>query len=259
MKKLLLATAALALTASPALGWGKIGHRVTGAIAQLYLSEDAQAAIAEILGVEDLAEASTWPDFMRSSSEEFWHAAGPYHYVTIPEGTTYIRELLAPEQGDAFTALEQFSDIVVDESRSLEERQRALRFIVHIIGDLHQPFHVGDGTDRGGNDVTVVFFENVTTLHLAWDEDMVEHEQLSYSEMSEWLNRRITAEQLDEWSVTDPHVWIAESAAIRPTLYPDDAELQWNYVFQHRATMRQRLSQGGVRMAAYLNELFEDS
>lgn len=257
MKKILTAAATLLLAASPAFGWGKTGHRVTGAIAERYLTEEARSAIQELLGVEDLAEASNWPDFMRSSSEEFWSAAGPFHYVTVPEGTQYDPEN-APEQGDAYRALAQFSEIVTDDTRPLNERQRALRFIVHIIGDLHQPFHVGNGTDRGGNDVTVVFFENVTTLHLAWDEDMVDYEQLSYTEMTEWLARRITAEQADAWMEPDPLIWIAESAEIRPSLYPDDAELQWQYVFEHRETMRTRLSQGGVRMAAYLNELFAD-
>ncbi|MEE2527239.1 S1/P1 nuclease [Hyphobacterium sp. HN65] len=257
MKKILTATAALVLAASPAFGWGKTGHRVTGAIAQQYLSDDARAAVEELLGVEDLAEASTWPDFMRSSSEEFWAAAGPYHYVTIPEGTQYDLSM-APEVGDAYTALQQFSAIVTNEDLPLDERQRALRFIVHIIGDLHQPLHVGDGTDRGGNDVTVVFFDTVTNLHLTWDDEMIDYDRLSYSELANWLSRRITPELADEWMVADPLVWISESAQIRPSLYPDDAELQYQYFFEHRDTMRTRMSQAGIRMAAYLNELFED-
>jgi hypothetical protein len=257
MKKLLAASAAFLALAAPAYSWGKTGHRVTGAIAQQYLTEEAQEAIEALLGVEDLAEVSTWPDFMRSSSEDFWRAAGPFHYVTVPAGTVYD-PANAPEEGDAYNALMEFADVVVDDSRPLYERQRALRFIVHIIGDLHQPFHVGNGTDRGGNDVTVVFFDDVTTLHLAWDENMVDYEQLSYTEMTDWLTRRITPAQAQEWMEPDPLVWIAESAEIRPSLYPEDAELQWGYVFEHRATMRQRLSQGGVRMAAFLNALFDE-
>jgi len=257
MKKILTATAALLLTAAPAFSWGKTGHRVTGSIAERYLSEQALTAVRDILGVEDLAEASNWPDFMRSSQDDVWRASGPYHYATIPEGTEYDLSM-APEAGDAYTALQMFSEMVTDENAPLEERQRALRFIVHLIGDLHQPMHVGDGSDRGGNDVTVIFFEHVTTLHLVWDEDMVDYEMLSYTEMTEWLDRRITPEQVDEWSVTDPRIWMSESAEIRPSLYPDDAELQWNYVYEHRGTMRTRLSQGGIRLAAYLNELFEE-
>lgn len=257
MKKIATALSVILISAAPASGWGKTGHRVTGAIADLHLTAEARLAVQEILGVESLAEASTWPDFMRSSSEEFWRAAGPYHFVTVPDGTRYDPSN-APPEGDAYTALDRFAQIVIDESAPLEERQRALRLVVHIIGDLHQPFHVGNGLDRGGNDVTVVWFDTVTTLHLAWDEDMVNHEELSYTEMTNWLNARITPQLASEWMEPDPLVWIAESAAIRSGLYPDDAELQWNYVYEHRATMRQRLSQGGVRMAAYLNALFAE-
>ena len=81
-----------------ALAWGQIGHRVTGAIAQQHLTPQAQAAISALLPTEDLAEASTYPDEMRSSPDEFWQKkAGPFHYVTIPEGQTYA-DVGAPEQ-----------------------------------------------------------------------------------------------------------------------------------------------------------------
>lgn len=124
---------------SQAVAWGKTGHRVTGDIAQAYLSEDAQEEVNRILGVEDLAEASAWPDFMRSSRDEFWtKEAGPYHYVTIPKGETY-ESVGAPEKGDAITALEKFKAVLQDETASLEDKQLALRFTIHIIGDLHQP------------------------------------------------------------------------------------------------------------------------
>tara|TARA_R110002072_G_scaffold2361_8_gene19656 strand:- start:1911 stop:2693 length:783 start_codon:yes stop_codon:yes gene_type:complete len=258
MKKIIAALCAVLMTGAPAFGWGKTGHRVTGAIAERYLTDEARAAVVELLGVESLAEASTWPDFMRSSREEFWQASWSLHFVTVPDGTIYD-PANAPEEGDAYTALERFSAIVTDENAPLEERQRALRLIVHIIGDLHQPLHNGNGTDRGGNNVTVVWFDTVTTLHLAWDEDLVDHEQLSYTEMTNWLDARITPDLAQAWMDPDPRTWIAESVAIRDSVYPDDAELQWDYVYEHRGQMRTRLSQGGVRIAAYLNALFADT
>ncbi|MEE2566755.1 S1/P1 nuclease [Hyphobacterium marinum] len=257
MKRMLAILSALLISAAPASGWGKIGHRVTGAIAERYLTDEARAAVRDILGVETLAEAAEWADFMRSNDEEFWRNSSSLHYVTVPVGTAYD-PANAPQSGDAFTALERFSAMVVDADAPLEDRQLALRMIVHIIGDLHQPFHVGSGEDRGGNDVTVVWFDTVTTLHLAWDEDMVEYEQLSYTEMTDWLDARITPELAAEWMDPDPLVWIAESAAVRDSLYPDDAELRYDYFYEHRDLMRLRLSQGGVRIAAYLNALFAE-
>lgn len=82
--------------------------------------------------------------------------AGPRHYVSVPEGKTYV-EVGAPDEGDAVTALEQFTNTLKDPSATTDEKRLALQFIVHIIGDLHQPLHAGNGTDRGGNDVKVRF------------------------------------------------------------------------------------------------------
>lgn len=248
----------LLLVIGNAYGWGKTGHRVTGAVAESFLSDNARQGIRDILGVEGLAESSDWPDFMRSSPEEFWQRdASPFHYVTIPEGQTYA-DVGPPEEGDGITALGQFSKTVKSADASLEEKQLALRFIVHIIGDLHQPLHVGNGTDRGGNDFLVTFFGEVSNLHSVWDSKLLEDEQLSYSELSHWLTARITPELFAEWNEADPLIWVAESAKIRDTIYPEQRDIRWDYIFNHRHIWRTRLSQGGVRIAAYLNQLFAE-
>ncbi len=256
---LLLTTCVSLVVSVPAWAWGKTGHRVSGQIASAYLSDNAGNAVQEILGVEDLAEASTWPDFMRSSHDDFWRKeSSPYHYVTIPKDKTYS-EVGAPERGDAITALAKFRKVLRDDNASLEDKQLALRFTVHIIGDLHQPMHAGDGTDRGGNDFSMTFFGNLTNLHRVWDSSLIKQEDLSYSEFSNWLERGITPEQAQEWAVIDPIIWAEESAAIRDTIYPTgDRDEKWGYVYDNRETMRTRLSQSGIRMSAYLNDVFAD-
>jgi len=259
MKKLLIALL-LAAVSGQAFGWGSTAHRVTGEIAEAWLSPEAHLAVRDILGVETLAEASTWPDFMRAHPSEFWQrTASPFHYVTVPEGKTYA-EVGAPEQGDAFTALEKFSADLRDPETSAEDRALALRFIVHIIGDLHQPLHAGNGTDRGGNDVRVSWFGEATNLHRVWDSHIVDHEQLSYTEWTDWLMARIGPDEFRAWNNPDPKVWIAESAALRDRIYPeeDNANLRWDYAFEWMDTVRLRMSQGGVRIAAYLNALFAE-
>ena len=253
-----LASLAIAFSPAPALAWGKTGHRVIGAIAQRHLSLQAAAGVKRILGVETLAEASTWPDFMRSDPSEFWqHQASPWHYVTVPQGKTYA-EVGAPPEGDAVTALTRFSATVRDPRATLADKQLALRFITHLVGDLHQPLHAGNGTDKGGNDVSVTFAGKPTNLHAVWDSGLVDEEQLSYSEMADWLGARITPRDVRAWSTTDPGVWITESAALRDRIYPAKGEtsLSFRYVFDHSAQMELRLEQGGVRLAAYLNRLF---
>ena len=243
------------LTADPALAWGQTGHRVTGAIAEQHLSGSARARIRLILGDESLAEASTWADEMRSDPSLFWQkTANPWHYVTVPPGRTYA-EAGAPAEGDAVAALRRFAATLRNPRASREQKQLALRFTVHLVGDLHQPLHAGNGTDRGGNDMRVTFFGDATNLHAVWDSGLIDRTQLSASEYAERLARRTTAEQIVSWSVADPPVWIGESAKLRDGVYPTEPNLSFSYVYRHQSTVDTRLAQAGVRLAAYLNNL----
>ena len=240
-----------------AAAWGLIGHRVTGAIAEKYLSLESRAAIRDILGPsEGLAERATWPDFMRSSDDPFWKdKSPPLHYVTVPKGKKYS-EVGAPPEGDAVTGLQQFSEVLKNPAASIESRRTALRFVVHIIGDLHQPLHNGNGTDRGGNDVEVKFFGENTNLHSVWDEGLIGKEELSYTEWAQWLSAKTSDDMALAWSNPDPLVWIAEATVIRDRIYPTGDTLSYRYQFEHIATIREQLQKGGVRIAAYLNKIF---
>jgi hypothetical protein len=247
-----VAGASLAPTA-PAFAWGRTGHRVIAAIADVNVSGFTRAHIREILGTESLDEAATWPDDMRSDPDPFWQkTASPWHYVTIA-GKEYD---VAPPEGDAITALRRFTAMLRDPSTSLKDRQLALRFIVHLVGDLHQPLHAGNGTDKGANDVKVTFAGKPTNLHSVWDSELVDEQQLSFSEYAERLQRRTTPEQVVAWWDADPLDWVRESAAIRDTIYPKDPKLGWSYSYQMHPIVDRRLQQGGVRLAAYLDWVF---
>lgn len=264
IRSLFLSAAVLSLMATSAHAWGPNGHRVTGKIAQAYLTPEAQAEITALLGVESLAEASTWPDFMRSNPSDFWRkGASPWHYITVPPGTSYTE---APPEGDAMSALAMFSEQIANDSLTITERQLALRFAIHLIGDLHQPLHVGRGDDRGGNNVDVLFKDEPTNLHALWDEDLIEDEKLSYTEKARWLDRRITPDQVAIWSDTDPNTWVSESLVLRDKVYeelgPYDRDtmpnLSYDYVYKTRPDIDLRLQQSGIRIAAYLNTLFSE-
>jgi hypothetical protein len=259
MRRFIAALLFCALPASPALAWGQTGHRVAGAIADHYLSGVARAHVRLLLGTETLAQAATWPDDMRSDPAEYWQkTASPFHFVTVPAGRTHA-EVGAPPEGDAVTALAGFAQVLRDPKASLEDQRRALRFTIHIIGDLHQPLHAGRPGDRGGNDVKVTWFNQPTNLHSVWDSGMIDSRQLSHSELADWLAGAITPEQVIAWSNPDPEVWIAESVALRETLYPAgvNPKLSYAYAYQHGSEIDGRLSRAGVRIAAYLNQIFE--
>ena len=256
LKTIFTLCAAMAVSGQ-ACAWGQNGHRITGAIAQQYLSADAQTAIAKLLPNEDLAEVSTYADEMRSDPSVFWKkTASPWHYVTIPSGHIYHHDH-APAEGDAITALEHFTQSLKDPNTSFEDKQLALRFIVHIIGDLHQPMHVGTGKDKGGNDVKLQFFWKDSNLHSVWDTGLIEQRELSYTEWTNWLSKKITAEQAQQWMETNPQVWMKESAEIRDTAYPATDKISYDYLYQHMPSVKQRLQMGGIRIAAYLNMIFK--
>jgi hypothetical protein len=260
-----------ALLPSPAFAWGKTGHRVVAAIADTQLSGLARAHVAQILGPgESLDEAANWPDEMRSAPEPFWQkTATPWHYVTL-NGIIYDH---APPEGDALEALNRFSKTLKDPNATLADKQLALRFIVHLVGDLHQPLHVGKCCDKGGNDVKVTWFGKPTNLHAVWDSQIVDEEQLSFTELAAKLERHISPEDVVKWWDINPRDWISESAEIRDTVYPRHGtppvkgakgkdkkvpELSYSYVYKFTPVMERRLSQAGVRLAAYLNALFAE-
>jgi len=255
-KRALIITLASLCLNNYAYAWGQTGHRVTGTIAEHYLSEDAKAAIAAILPNEGLAEASTYADEMRSNPDPFWQqVAGPFHYVTVPPGKHY-HEVGAPEDGDSYTALQDFTKILKNPNSSIADKQLALRFAVHIIGDLHQPLHAGNGKDRGGNDIKVRFFREDSNLHRVWDSGLIDRKDLSFTEWSSWLGSKISDEQAAKWMVTDPLIYIEESATLRDQIYPEGDNLSWQYLYDHIPTVKLRLQQAGVRIAAYLNDVF---
>src|SRR4051812_560568 len=218
MKAWSFVAAAAVLIPSPALAWGKTGHRVIAAIADTQLSGLARADVEQILGPgESLDEAANWPDEMRSAPDSFWQkTATPWHYVTL-NGIIYDQ---APPEGDALEALGRFSKTLQDPNSSRADKQLALRFIVHLVGDLHQPLHVGKCCDKGGNDVKVTFFGKPTNLHAVWDSALVDDEQLSFTELAAKLERHTSDRDVIDWGDINPRDWISESAKYRDTLSP---------------------------------------
>ena len=255
---LLAAAAAALLTPSPALAWGKTGHRVVAAIADTQLSGLARAHVKELLGVESLDEAANWPDEMKSNPAPFWQkTASPWHYVTL-NGIIYDH---APPEGDALEALGRFKRTLQDPSASLADTQLALRFIVHLVADLHQPMHTGKCCDRGGNEVKVTWFGKPTNLHAVWDSQLVDEEQLSFTELAAKLQRHTSNRDVVAWWDINPRDWVSESAQIRDTVYPAATptalpELSYSYVYRFTPVMERRLKQAGVRLAAYLNDIY---
>ncbi len=245
----------LALASSlPALAWGPVGHRAVGEIAEDRLSPKARQAVRDLLGAESLAEASLWADEIRS--EPRWQVSSPWHYVNIPDGQAYDRTR-RDRAGDVIEALERFVAVLRYKASSREDKVAALKFIAHFVGDIHQPLHVGRASDRGGNEINVSWFGEPSNLHRVWDGEVISRMRMSPKSLSKALESRPAAE-VDAWRRDSPMTWAQESMALRPLVYGmPGTGLGRAYLRQAGPVVEQRLMQGGVRLAALLDAVFE--
>lgn len=141
---------------------------------------------------------------------------------------------------------------------TLEEEGDQLRMLIHIVADLHQPLHVGQPGDRGGNDVSVEFFNRKTNLHAVWDYHLIEHQRMSYTEIARELNRRINSEVIREYQNAEPADWLREAVAIRPDVYdiPENNKIYYEYIYKHYHHVEERLMAAGIRLAQVLEEIY---
>lgn len=253
-KKLILVFSILALSPE-AFSWGKNGHRIVGEIAQRNLSSDAQKGVKDLLGDEDLSRVATYSDEIRS--ERKFDYTAPWHYASIPTGKTYFDQK-RNKDGDVIEALFRFEETLRDPKTSKEDKAFALKFMVHTMGDLHQPLHVGIAEDRGGNNVRLKWFKKESNLHAIWDEDIVDFEQLSYTEYSTYLNH-FTSDEKKEYSKGTFLDWAKESQDLRGTVYDTGGSENVGYEYHHKVkpVMELRLRQSGLRLANLLNSIFK--
>ncbi len=256
MRRLVLAASLLSLPA-PAHAWGPLGHHLTARLAADYLSKNARTEVHRLLGISSLTDASTWADSIRTLRPE----TGPWHYINVPVDSIFGGwARFCPPEGCILAAIDRYSAILADRTRPDVERAEALRFLIHFIGDLHQPLHVGERGDRGGNDVKVTWQGRPTNLHSVWDSYLIGSAGL---DEDHWLGRlRKTARRMNRKEVASggPADWAAESHAIsRDHVYalPSPLEVGSVYAMENLPRAEQRLAQAGVRLAALLNQLLK--
>ncbi|MBS1546037.1 MAG: S1/P1 nuclease [Bacteroidetes bacterium] len=234
--------------------WGATGHRVVGAIAEQHLSKKARKAVHRILGSESMAMAATWMDDIKS--DHSYDYMRDWHWVTIPDGSTYAAAEKNPH-GDAVEAIGRMVAALKSDTLSAERQTFCLKVLIHLIGDLHQPLHVGRGDDKGGNDFQVRWFKQGSNLHRVWDSGMIDHSQLSYTELACAVDHA-TPEQIKQWSQGTAADWAQENLAFRQAIYPDapGAELGYDYNFKNWPTVEEQLLKAGIRLSGVLNSVF---
>ncbi len=179
-----------------------------------------------------------------------------WHFATIPDSLTY-EQAGTPEEGDVISALQRLIGELKTKNFSHEDERFALRCIVHLIGDIHQPLHVGNGLDKGGNDVKVKYMWQNSNLHRVWDSGMINEQKLSYTEYTAAIDFA-TDEQIKLWQNSSVLDWAYESKSYRGAIYdlPEDKSINYRYTFDHIDTVNLRLLQAGIRLAGILNDIY---
>ena len=242
-----------AMLSSFILGWGKKGHRITAKIAETYLTKNAKTHIKKLMGHHDLSRMSNWADEIKS--DPGWKIANDWHWCTIPDGEFYEKD---KHSGKAVEKVNEFISVLKNKKSNKKDKQIALKFLIHLIGDLHQPMHVGNGIDRGGNDIKLKWFNFPTNLHRIWDSDLINLQELSYSEYSDYLLLNEERGKIRKWQGDDVLTYVHESRDIRTQCYDFSGEnLKWEYFYKHKDLLEKRLLQGGVRLSGELNRIFK--
>lgn len=245
-----------------AFSWGTTGHRVVGEIAQRHLTKKAKKELQKIIGQETLPLWANWADFIKSDTTHTWDHASKWHYVNMPGNLgkdEFINGLKQLQGENLYTQIKEMSAQLKNKSLPVEKRQIALRFLIHLVGDLHQPLHVGRQEDLGGNKISVTWFDKQTNLHSVWDNSIVEFQQYSYTEYANILDIA-DPDDVKAWQQSSLEDWFYDSYTLANKVYasvPADGKLgyKYNYIFQQ--DLDRQLLKGGVRLAQLLNELLK--
>jgi hypothetical protein len=259
---------------TPLSAWGAQGHRLVGVIAARHLSAVATRNVEWLLAPETLADVANWADEVRGGISQ----TGPWHYVNIPpDAKAYDRDRDCPRQPgvSAGSRDDAWRDCIVDRIAYHEQRLAdtrldradraiALKFLVHFVGDIHQPLHAS-AIERGGNGILVKQFGSETcgsdparsapcNLHGAWDSGMIAHRGLDDRAFAAVLERRVTDDRLLNQPAGTPAAWALESLVIsNRVMLPQQGNVDVGYYTGNIGVIEQRLAAAGARLAQVLN------
>lgn len=243
------------------MAWGLLGHRIVGQIADVYLTRHTKKEIFKILGNESVAMSSNWADFIKSDPSLSY--LSPWHYCDFKGGLNaeeFKSELDKDTAVDAYTKINFMVKELKNKELDQDKKAMYLKLLIHIVGDIHQPLHVGRPEDQGGNKIKVMWFGVSYNLHSIWDNQLINFQQLSYTEYAEAINHTTKA-QRKEWQQQPLSTWLWDSYQLAGRIYAGikepDQKLDYKYNYDFLASMNEQLLKGGVHLAGLLNEIFD--
>jgi len=245
----------------PAYAWGVNGHIIVAMIAEQNIDPATALKIKEILGDGvSLGDVANFADDYRNDHLETYN----FHFVDIPKNAnTYkaTRDCVEdPEKGDCvLAALPRYRDQILSPSTTPEDREIALKFIIHLVGDMHQPLHCSDNHDHGAGTVNVTWFGAGRNLHKVWDSLIIDRAHLSNDEFVQGLIDGSSAQEMADMRNGNMLQWTLESHQLaRQFAYaiPQDGRLGSAYYKRSWPIVDKQLLRGGMRLARVLDWIF---
>ena len=254
--RLVISVLLLSAAVQDILAWGQKGHDVTCEIAGRHLNRKARKAVDRLLEGKSMVYWSNWLDNASHTPEYAYTKT--WHYKNVDAGVRYEDAPLEPK-GDVVSAIKEQVRILEDKVSSTAQKRQALKMLVHLVGDIHQPMHMGHKTDLGGNQWPVIFFGKQMNLHGIWDTDVLERgHKWSYEEWANEIDRTDKALRREIVRGT-PDDWARETFALATEVYnstPQNAKLSYDYVARWTPVVERQLLRGGLRLAHLLNKVF---
>lgn len=255
---------------SSASAWAPLGHETVARIAFLNLSPTASLKIEQILGNDKFVESANWADSVKNSAN--WKHTEAYHYTSVDDGSSYaetLSSLAAKKQneGDIVMAISKSLVVLRDVNATADKKKYALKFLIHFVGDIHQPLHVGRPGDRGGNSIPVNWYGRETNLHWVWDGSIIETaldaklKSIPANQKSTWLADYLLANNSKSNRYEgrlDVEEWIDRSFVIRPIVYAGYNSANDLYVKATFPHAEAQMLKAGLNLAATLNFVFTD-
>ena len=261
MKARSLLLAAGLCFAGTTLAWGPHGHQVVAEVAARELNPTARAEVERLLGdraENAMREASTWADELRS--DEAWRHTGSWHYLNFERGDCHYSARKVCPSGDCVVgAIQREARVLADRKATALRRAQALRFVIHFVGDVHQPLHAGYRDDRGGNDFQVRNRREGDNLHGFWDQDLLRaaRGELKVMVHANDLTQLSSPEGDWHWGESAPVAWAEASCEIvqRDDFYPARGRITPDYIARFSPVADAQLEAAGHRLGALLNTL----
>ncbi|QPJ63638.1 MAG: S1/P1 nuclease [Candidatus Nitronauta litoralis] len=236
--------------------WGPQGHRIIAQIAEERLKPEIWQAIQDEFSIKHLADVANWADQIKSDRRE----TRPWHYCNIAEGELlYLQQRDCPHGECVIEKTHFFREELLNPSVVGRKRKEAFMFLVHFVGDIHQPLHMGNAADRGGNTIKVMVSGERTNLHAVWDHDLIHTQGQSLVKYAAKLSASIQKENALEWGARRLVEWANESRKLAvhqgyPLELNDQGELSRHYLKAGEQAVELQLKKAGVRLADLLNK-----